>query len=121
MATHEDVLTDILLNGASFVGLLMLSVPVFVLDRHKKKLQKLKNTAPDGSGAKPVKGAESAQTPGNLPDKPTRARDLTHPVAVEKRENEVNAWKPWHRACLWAGYLCLLGASLVRLVMVLSA
>lgn len=43
-----------------------------------------------------------------------RARELTHPVAVEKREGEVNAWKWWHRGCLWVGDVLLLGASLVR-------
>jgi hypothetical protein len=116
MATHEQDLTDILLNGASFIGLLLLSVPVIVLDRHKQKLQRLKDSAPDRGGKTPPSNTQSAPEAEATPGGRTRARNLTHPAAVEKREHEVSAWKLWHRLCLWVGYLCLLGASFVRFV-----
>lgn len=49
MRTAEEALAHLLLNGVSFAGLLLLAVPVIVLDRHKQKLQRLKDNAPEGA------------------------------------------------------------------------
>ncbi len=84
-------------NLLGVVGLAVLSVPVWRLNRNRKILQRIKN----------------ADRP-DITDSTFRKKVVD--VARMKSEEEVSAWRPWHEICLWVGYGCLFSSALVRLV-----
>jgi len=85
------------MNFLGFVGLAVLSMPVWRLNRNRKILQRIKDA--------------------DQPDVSDSAfRKKVVDVAKKKSEEEVSAWRPWHEICLWVGYGCLFSSALVRLV-----
>lgn len=85
------------LNLMAFLGILVLSVPVWRLNRNKRLLQRLKE-------ALAVKDQ-------------SRLRERVGQIAEEKQSDEVAAWRWWHEACLWLGYGLLLGSAGLRLLL----
>lgn len=87
---------ETLANLLGFIGLAVLSVPVWRLNKNRKTLQRIKD----------------ADQP-SISDSAFRKKVVG--VAMKKNEEEVSAWRPWHEACLWVGYGCMFSSALVRL------
>lgn len=89
------------LNAATFLGILILAVPVWSLNRRKRALAALPpaKTPPAGDDAAP--GAVAAEQ-----------------LLAEIRSGAtgwVNDWRPIDQKCLLAGYVLLLGSSFLRI------
>lgn len=84
------------LNLASFLGVLVLSIPVWSLNFRKKKLQAIRDADAPETTAADFRG----QVRGILRD---------------KRERDVAEWRRIDEICLACGYLLLLGSAALRL------
>jgi hypothetical protein len=89
---------DWYLDLAAFAGIVILSVPVWHLNRNKKTLQRIRD-------------ADRADADG------ADFRSRVRRIAEEKQGEKVAAWRWWHEACLWAGYGLAFGSALGRLVL----
>jgi hypothetical protein len=86
------------LDLAAFAGIVILSVPVWHLNRTKKILQRIR----DADRA----GADDADF-----------RSRVRRIAEEKQGEKLGAWRWWQEACLWLGYGLVFGSALGRLVL----
>lgn len=88
---------ETLANVAAFLGILVLSVPVWHMNSNRKKLQRIRDAdtsdVADGS-----------------------FRQKVRTIAEEKAQGRVATWRWWHEGCLWLGYGLLLGGSAIRLI-----
>lgn len=91
------MITEWSLNLLAALGILILSVPVWRLNRNKRILQKLKDAL-------------------NSSDQ-SKLREKVGKIAEGKQSQEVAAWRWWHEWCLWAGYAMLLGSAGLRLTL----
>lgn len=84
-------------NLATFLGVLILAVPVWSMDQRKGRLAKEKaaalETDPDGFE-------------GEL---------VPHLITLLKKD--IDDWRPLDRACLIVGYVLLLGSAFARLIL----
>ena len=85
-------------NVGTFLGVLVLSVPVLSLDLRKMKLERIRQIVERTPGGGKAEGFDS--------------------IAVEvqeEREAAATRWRPFDRACLYAGYALVFAASLARI------
>lgn len=82
------------LNLASLLGIAILAVPTWSLNRRKKMLQAVRDA---------------------LPQDPNSFRDSVKTILTDKRNKDVADWRRIDEICLLAGYLLLLGSSFLRL------
>ena len=83
------------LNLAAALGILVLSIPIWQLNRNKKILQRLRD-------AMKIKDQSDF-------------RAEVGQIAQEKQSDEIASWKLWHELCLWLGYALLMGSAGLRL------
>jgi hypothetical protein len=89
------------LDAATFLGILLLAVPVWSLNRRKRALATLPKAATADSGADATPGALAAgQLMGDIRSGATAW---------------VNDWRPLDHRCLVGGYALLLGSSFLRI------
>lgn len=86
------------LNLATFVGVAVLSVPVWSLNFRKKRLRRIRDAEDAG-------GSDAAFR--------RRVRSLLR----DKRERDVADWRRIDEVCLAGGYLLLLGSAGLRLTL----
>jgi hypothetical protein len=86
------------LDLATFAGIVILSVPVWHLNRNRKILQRIR----DADRA----GADDADF-----------RSRVRRIAEEKQGEKVGEWRWWQEACLWVGYGLVFGSAFGRLVL----
>ncbi|WP_417741014.1 hypothetical protein [Salipiger sp.] len=84
------------LNLASFIGIAVLSVPVWSLNFRRKRLQQIRD----------AEKATSSDT-----DFRARARKLL----MDRHKRNVEDWRPIDQLCLGIGYFALLGSAFLRL------
>jgi hypothetical protein len=82
------------LNLASTLGVAVLAVPTWSLNRRKKRLQAVRRA---------------------LPETPVTFKDRVRGILEDRRNREVSDWRPIDELCLIAGYGLLLGSSVLRL------
>lgn len=82
------------LNLTALIGIAILAVPTWSLNRRKKRLQAVRDA---------------------LPQEPKTFRDSVKGILTDKRNKEVSDWRWIDEICLIVGYLLLLGSSFARL------
>lgn len=87
------------LNLATLVGIAILAVPTWSLNRRKKRLQAVRDAL-----------AQDAQT----------FRASVREILHDKQNRDVSDWRRIDELCLIAGYLLLLGSAFARLWVPLS-
>ena len=85
-----------ILNLTAFIGILILSIPVWSLNFRKKKLQKIKNRSDKRESS-------------------SKFRVKLRSASQRKREEGVAEWRRIDQFCLTVGYSLLLGSSFLRL------
>jgi hypothetical protein len=88
------------LNLAALIGIAILAVPTWSLNKRKKNLQSVRKTTPQ---------------------KPDSFRASVKAILTDKHNRDVADWRRIDEICLIAGYLLLLGSAFLRLFMPLSA
>lgn len=85
-------------NVGTFLGVLVLSVPVLSLDLRKMKLERIRQIVERTPGGEKVGGFDQ--------------------IALEvraEREAEATRWRPFDRTCLYTGYALVFASSLARI------
>lgn len=87
-----------LLDFMTFLGIAVLSMPVWSLNKRKKQLTRLENAF----------GQDTAKA------RDESVQELADEL-IEERKKDTGDWRGWDEFCLWLGYGLLLGASFLRL------
>jgi hypothetical protein len=85
------------LNLATFIGILILAVPVLSLNSRKRKLHRVKTSD------------TTATTDSDF-------RTQVRGILSEKHKDNIERWRGRDQFCLLTGYTLLLGASFLRLL-----